>query len=538
MGPSVGSRRRMHIWIRGLVVVVLIVLGPALGASAHAVVEETDPVDGARLEEAPEHVSVRFSEPVELTEGAIRIFDSSGRRVESGEARPVDSGEVVEVDSGHLPQGTYIVAWRVVSLDGHPIRGAFVFGVGEGEVAVDQGIIDEVLGSQAPARAAGAVVRWVTYLAGLLATGIAVFSAFVLRAFLRVPALGAAVRWAASVAALASVSAIPIFAAEAQATWPEALASSVGLAAFLRVAAMAVLFFSARGSSPAWVAGGASLLVAAELATGHTRTTEPLLVVMAADAVHVAGAAFWLGGLVALLVARRHLREDAERAATVVGRFSALAVRFVLALVIAGLAMAWVQVGGLPALTSTAYGRTLIAKLVAGAAVLGVAVYNNRVLVPRIMSGEGPDLPALERLRSTVRAEVVGLAVVIALTAVLVDLPPAAEAVGGPFSTYVEFDDGELNLVVDPNRAGTNQVHAYVLDAAGSPADVEGAAVLEFHFPAEDIGPIVRQPMYVGTGHWIHTGPELAVAGEWHITFRLGEGFETTAATAVVRVTD
>src|SRR5690606_37441684 len=96
MEPPIGSRPHMRSLIRGLVV-LFVVLGPALGASAHAVLVETDPPDGARLEQMPEQVALRFSEPVSVPEGAVRVFDASGRRVETGEPRPGDSDEEVVV---------------------------------------------------------------------------------------------------------------------------------------------------------------------------------------------------------------------------------------------------------------------------------------------------------------------------------------------------------------------------------------------------------------------------------------------------------
>ena len=53
--------------------------------------------------------------------------------MQDGAARA--DGEVVEVDlQPDLPDGTYVVSYRVVSADGHPVRGGSVFGVGDGEV--------------------------------------------------------------------------------------------------------------------------------------------------------------------------------------------------------------------------------------------------------------------------------------------------------------------------------------------------------------------------------------------------------------------
>jgi copper transport protein len=219
-----------------------------------------------------------------------------------------------------------------------------------------------------------------------------------------------------------------------------------------------------------------------------------------------------------------------------------LAVWSVVALAGAGLALAWVEVRAPRALTSTSYGLTLVAKTAAALTVLGVAAYNNRILVPAVTGRRPSPLPtnptspssvatltsvtspaaALGRLRRTVRIELAGLSVVLATTALLVNLQPAAEAAGvsGPYSTFIPFGDGQLNLVVDPNRVGVNQIHLYVLTTGGLPALISGEGEIEFRMPAEDIGPIVRRLQVGGPGHYLHTGSELAIPGEWVITVR------------------
>jgi copper transport protein len=285
-------------------------------------------------------------------------------------------------------------------------------------------------------------------------------------------------------------------------------------------------------------------IVVAELLTGHTRTSEPGWLVLGADAVHVAAAALWLGGLAALVLALRGsiAEGDPLGGARLVGRFSTLAVWSVVALAGAGLALAWVEVRAPRALTSTSYGLTLVAKTAAALTVLGVAAYNNRILVPAVTGRRPSPLPtnptspssvatltsvtspaaALGRLRRTVRIELAGLSVVLATTALLVNLQPAAEAAGvsGPYSTFIPFGDGQLNLVVDPNRVGVNQIHLYVLTTGGLPALISGEGEIEFRMPAEDIGPIVRRLQVGGPGHYLHTGSELAIPGEWVITVR------------------
>src|SRR4029453_5532195 len=98
-----------------------------------------------------------------------------------------------------------------------------------------------------------------------------------------------------------------------------------------------------------------------------------------ADLVHVAGMACWLGGLVVLCVAVLPRRDVAELR-EVLPRYSALALGAIVALVVSGGYQAWRQVGSIDELKSTDYGRLLIAKLVAFAALIVAAAFSREIV--------------------------------------------------------------------------------------------------------------------------------------------------------------
>lgn len=533
---------------RWALAVLAVVFLPATGVGAHATMVETSPVDGAKLESTPREVTVAFDEPVHFSVAPVRVFDSSGSRVDGGEAGYGDSENVLAVSlPPNVDDGIYVVTWQAVSLDSHPVSGAFVFQVGESVGGSDASTIVEVIDGSGGRGfdVAADLVRWVTYLGALVGVGSALLGTLISVSPRTIQHLIRLVRISALLGVLASLAQIPLYASVSTGlgfeAWSHASAlggavtSPVGISSGVRIAALAALA-GVVGRSPAatWLAGATAVI--AELLSGHTLTSDPRVLMLAADVVHVTAAAVWFGGLVALIVVLVS-GETAHRQAGVVARFSALAGWAVAALAAAGLVMAWIEVRSVSALTSTGYGWTLVAKVGVAVLVLVVAVYNRRVLVPAVTSN-GQSEEARGRLSRTVRLEAVGLVVVLALTAFLVDQQPAAEAAGvlGLYSTYVPFGEGEVNLVVDPNAVGVNQVHVYALDAAGAPQAAEGRAVMEFRLPAQEIGPIRREPVNVGSGHWVHTGPELALAGRWEITFRLESGFEERTAVAEVTV--
>src|SRR5262245_34198341 len=114
----------------------------------------------------------------------------------------------------------------------------------------------------------------------------------------------------------------------------------------------------------AWVLG--ALAVAATAWASHAVAAERLgSMAVLADAVHLAAAGLWLGALLPLAlllrVASREAGADARPYAVLaVRRFSTVALPAMLLIVATGLGNTWVEVGSVPALVGTRYGRLLL----------------------------------------------------------------------------------------------------------------------------------------------------------------------------------
>lgn len=110
------------------VLVSTVVAGVALAgpAAAHNVLIASDPVDGAVLQQSPATVSLTFDQPVQDFEPIVTVVGPDGQRYESG--APVVAGTVVSTQVSALPAaGSYVIAYRVVSADGHPVQGELTF---------------------------------------------------------------------------------------------------------------------------------------------------------------------------------------------------------------------------------------------------------------------------------------------------------------------------------------------------------------------------------------------------------------------------
>ncbi|WP_253911305.1 copper resistance CopC/CopD family protein [Streptomyces sp. CNQ-509] len=113
---------------------MLCVLVPgATPAAAHAALTGTDPAEGSVVQEAPQAVTLDFSEGVQLADDAIRVLDPDGNDVTKGGAAHADGNTKTATTALRpgLPDGTFTVVWKTVSADSHPISGAFTFSVGK-----------------------------------------------------------------------------------------------------------------------------------------------------------------------------------------------------------------------------------------------------------------------------------------------------------------------------------------------------------------------------------------------------------------------
>jgi copper transport protein len=109
--------------LRLLILILILTLAPSL-ARAHAQLLSTEPAENAVLSTAPKTLTLRFNEPVSpLT---LKLIGPDGR---STEVEPAGGADVTVPLPAYLIAGTYVLSWRVVSADGHPIGGAMVLSV-------------------------------------------------------------------------------------------------------------------------------------------------------------------------------------------------------------------------------------------------------------------------------------------------------------------------------------------------------------------------------------------------------------------------
>ncbi|WP_319053747.1 copper resistance CopC/CopD family protein [Streptomyces europaeiscabiei] len=386
-------------------VLVLFLLGGAGTASAHAALKGSDPVDGSVLDAAPRDITLRFTESVSLLEDSIRVVDPENRAVDTG--KPGRAGGRADTASVTLPtgldDGTYTIAWRVVSADSHPISGALLFSIGEPSATA--AVLPADLTEDPLTSSLYDITRYFAYGALALLIGVTFFLAVVLggpsEALRRLLLAG----WLALLLASAVLLLLRgpyergtgVGAALDLSVLRDTMVSRPGLALLARLALLAVaalLLVRVRGQGQRGEQGqergreewGKGALVSGALlsvglagtwaAAEHASAGIQVPVAMTSSVLHLLAMAVWLGGLTALLTVL--YRAPNTLSAAVVNRFSRLAFVSVIVLVVTGVYQSWRGLGSWSAFTSTAYGEVLVAKLVAVLLLLVAAAFSRR----------------------------------------------------------------------------------------------------------------------------------------------------------------
>lgn len=180
------------------------------------------------------------------------------------------------------------------------------------------------------------------------------------------------------------------------------------------------LMWRATPESALAFAGVATLLTSYAF-DGHTVTKGDRLVTGALNAVHVAGGAVWLGGIVMLaaILNRRKKAGVDLRALPLALRFSTVASAALVAVGLAGAALSVTILDSIDEIWLTPWGRLLIAKVFVVAVAGGAGAYNHFELIPRLERTTSADAIS-EEFRFVVTVEAALLLLSVVLTAFLI----------------------------------------------------------------------------------------------------------------------
>lgn len=581
-------------------------LAPSL-VWAHPEILAIDPPPDSQLETSPTEVRMVFSEELEASFSQIRVFNTQGEQVDLGDGgRDPDDPMALLVSLPALESGLYSVVWQTIGSDGHQIRGSYSFMVLEG---AQQSVPTPVATPEAPSQPTEPLTQtipqpqepeqpaWlndllVPFLRSLmllfaLAVSGAWFSLQVVfqPAWLRqnspVPEQIRArwrnlSRWSLALLLLScllfalclsliyngSFSLAGLFTTMSGTRLGSAVAAR-GLIALLLLGLFALPASLIRLRNGLFWLMNLGLLLSFSLAGHAAAQNEPLLPILS-DLLHMTACAVWVGGLITLvqllpLVKQSALEQDqAAVFASIVTRFSSLALISVLCLIVSGLYASSLHLQELSQLWTSNYGLALLLKLLVFGVLVALGAYNLIWLRARFVAWAKQTSDALGQrdwpglLQNILRLEVVGSLLVLLAVGVLTNIaPPKADAAlqipqapvnveatvqstatvprptrtplptrtlvpSVPFHETRTIDGLELTIDLQPASIGKNSLAVRLLDATGSPGDVQ-KVVAHINMADMDMGELQLELESDGAGNYSSDQLQFSMLGDWEI---------------------
>jgi copper transport protein len=549
---------------------VALLLLSSTPAWAHAELLETSPANGAHVDTAPRQVVLRFSESVNPVRGGFNVLDGDGATIATPSARgvPGDGARVSMPLPASLGDGVYVISWRVLSADSHPIHGAFVFSVGDARAAP---LADS--GAQAGSNRLVELAFWLFRLLSFASLALVVGGTFFVVVCWRPGLSDRRVRrlitwaWAVSV-----ISAVALFLLQgpnvagtslADVVAPTLLADTAsttfGVLLLARIALLCLAAFPlTRLKAPsrkdvALVVALGYALTLSWSGTGHAAAGLLSSLAILVDAAHLTAMSVWLGGLAVLasctLGRRGQSPSRDDEAAAAVPRFSRTAALAVAVLGVTGLLQAWRELAEFG--PGTQYFTLLIFKVAVFGLLLWLAALSRTFVrrrlsapvPPRNAAGRVARRDALAGLRRSVAWEAGIAVVVLGLTAALVTIPPgghdhgpsAAAVPAGPYLGSLALPGvGDVQVWVDPARTGKNQIVLNVRDERGINQNVPEVRA-QLQLGAAGIDPLPVSLTRTGPGQFVADDIIVPVAGIWtlDVHVRTTEFDEVTVDTRI-----
>ena len=519
-------------------------------AYAHPFLLDSEPSQAANAPIGTTQIITKYSESVEIDFSELKVFDSNGNQVDNRDTAYYDGESSLVITTPPLEDGVYTVTSKVLSkVDGHLVRAAIVFGVGEAKVDVSllesqeqsettflpeaaarfPGIVGQtvVLGS-----AIAAIAIWSTQQKYFGKDNLALISKTYRSKFSKITGI-------ALVSVLVSnfaMIAVQTFRLE---TSPlDVIGTAFGTTWLIRMIITIILlgiwFWMERKSDltgkkhvPMLIAS--LVLIFTTTLLGHGTATE-LAAPMILDYVHNLLSSVWIGGVIFLAfvilptLAKLDWMDKEKTVLAILPRYSGMVTIALGILIITGPTLLWFLESDVTSITSSTYGFLIFAKIFLALIMIGLGAYFQfKVQRPAVknlggaigagvfgfgekppdVSKEGFEPPTIEALASKkmvkpLKASAVTGIILLGVVSLLVNssLPAGeiqtadAQTTTFGFSSTFFSEQAKFDVSVLPVGVGPNTISVIVSTIDGEPmSDISGLKI-KVSNPQRNISPI------------------------------------------------
>lgn len=500
--------------------------------SAHAYIIKTSPFDNEILTKSPREIVIQFDESIQSPFDSIKVFDAAGHQVDQQNGK-VDPNRPSILKTGlkpNLPKGTYRVQWRVISADGHPVEGVISFQIGKGKPDMKE----TRTGTKGyTPKVDLIIIRWLQYISNAAIVGILFFYLVLLpnelrhgryteKTFFRTVPISLVFLFVSIVLSLPLQARIetgiswnkvvnfPLLKELITGTnfgriWLIQLAILVMLAL---ITSFLVITKSTRQLSlwGCFVLGISLLLTKAFTSHAAAQTTNVITLPM--DMIHLLAASVWIGSLIGFAAFLPLVKNEETKHIylQMVKSFYKWGIIFVLVIAATGIYAGFQYIPDLHSLITTDYGKVLLWK---------VSLFILMLIFAAINFYKGRQLRE-KGLGTSLWGELLTGAVILILTVILANLPPAVSS-PGPFQQTNTVSGNNITLNVTPKVIGENTFIVTVKDAKGQPLKNIAQLSLTFSMTDMDMEKDTVHLTKENEGKFQTKGLYFIMAGKWNV---------------------
>ncbi|MDB5056485.1 MAG: copC [Bacilli bacterium] len=504
---------------------------------AHASLLKSIPDANSHSTASPQQISLVFNERLENSLYYIKVINDKGQSVTTNKASMDETHTHLSLQLPILADGTYVTTYHIISADGHPVGGSYLFAVGSGQndntfLPPNQQLMQGHLLSwdMSLQDTLQSTSRIVYYFALLLLMGWVIWSALLrnndisFQQTLR--------KWRTGLLRLFVIALIGLIYFHYQELLGDGgvnellrlfSGTSIGISwliSFVLALLGFVILQRKRWLDIVWVLA----MIATKCMNGHAIAFKPADVTLGLDAVHLFAAALWVGGLAIGFVFWKNKAFLGEW----LPRFSRAALGSILVLTITGSITTLLFLPKLKYVLYTQWGTLLLIKvgLVVCVAIVGsiIRIYLRKWRVEQ---------KEIRTLRLWLKLDLILMLLVVAIVGLLTYAAPIP--VNQPFNWHEMGEKAHLTLTISPNIPGTNSfdLELWMPEKTGKPKQVEfllkykdDSSIAPIPVPlqlVEDANSDAGADSFEGFKRFVYKseGSYLSFAGKWDLELNI-----------------